>query len=105
MTETITNLDDKLTKNFADIDARFNKVELALKDLKDFDQLSNEAQVNLLRERISHAYSYYRELGSMSQEEYRSLCDLYEIYQKCGANSYASVMMEQIHALYKEFNK
>lgn len=98
---TLMSLDAKITQHFDDIDKRLDQFDADLKQLKDFDKLSDEVQINLLRDRLSQGYEYAAERDYMSTAAYRSLCDVHAVYEKCGGNSYASAIMNQIHELYK----
>lgn len=102
LNETLIKLDAKITDHFSEIDLRLDKFDSDLKQLKEFDKLSDEVQINLLRDRLSQGYQYYAERDFIGTEAYRSLCDIYKVYEKCGGNSYAHTIMEQIHELYRK---
>jgi hypothetical protein len=97
----LSTLDSKLDKHFKDIDGRLDRFEKDVEQLKAFDKLSEEVQINLLRDRLSQGYHYYASSGKISSEAYRSLCDIHEVYHKCGGNSYANNIMQKLHELYK----
>jgi hypothetical protein len=102
LNESITKLDEKITENFKGMERRLDKLEYDIEQLRAFDSLAEEVQVNLLRDRLSQGYHYYSERGSISSDAYRSLCDIYEVYKKCNANSYATSIMDKLRELYNK---
>lgn len=97
----LTTLTTKMDKHFEDVDARLDKFDKDIADLKGFDSLSSEVQINLLRDRLTSGYEYHSERGFIGNESYRSLCDIHSLYKKYGGNSYADTLMTQLEHLYK----
>jgi len=97
----LTKLDEKFDKYETKIEGRLDRIESEIHELRTYDNLSNEANINLLRDRIAQGYNYYLKNGNMTNESYRSFCDMYEIYHKIGGNSYAAKIMDNIHKLFK----
>lgn len=102
LSDQLTTLDDKITENFKEIDLKLDQFGDDIKQLHDFEKLSEEVQVNLLRERITQSLDYYSKNSSFTAEAYRSICDLYAVYKKHEQNGYIATVMDQIHALYKK---
>lgn len=101
MSKGIVALNNKLTEHFETVDKRLNKFDQDIEELKKFDLLSKEVQQNLLRDRLLQGYQQYKAQGSIPDDAYRSLCEVHEVYQKCGGNSYADTVMKHVHDLYK----
>ena len=102
LNNSLLKLNNEITNHFKTIDERLNELDLCMQSCKVQNDLSIEGQINLLRDRLSQGYNYHSERGKISEDAYRSLCEIYAIYKKLGGNSYAANLMGKIDEIYKQ---
>ena len=49
----------------------------------------------LLADRLSQKYRYYKELKYIPEDEYDQYCDMHTVYNKCGGNHTGDKKFEQ----------
>ena len=101
LTKTVADLDTKITDHFEEIDERLTQFETDIRQMKEFEKLSRDVQLNLLLDRLVQGHACFSTHKRMTNEAYRSFCAIYEAYEKHGGNGYGKSVMDQIHELFK----
>lgn len=100
LSSSMTNVNQAISELRNEMTSRFNEFSKDLdkldRKLDDFHSEWKDYNIVMLRHDITSVYQHYKDSAAIPQNVYQSTMELYDKYEKLGANSYVHEIVEEM---------